>query len=163
MVITYKTLKNVTFPIYRLRSDNWSYTDGLLFLDNEVIDDRNMPGDTLGLRRLQTSDPRLGKLNKQIISVQGLLKQPKPYFIDSKGKPFIYEKTQMCSLKYQYIQRVHKTHHSSFIICKKIPPFRVPRPPEAGHNYAGILYLKEWPYILYEYSEGPKKGTRRKV
>jgi len=163
MVITYKTIKNITFPIYRLRSDNWSYTDGLLFLDNEIIDDRNMPGNTLGLRRVQTSDPRLGKLNKQIISVQGLLKQATPYFIDSKGIPFIYQKTQMCTLKYKHINKVHKAEGSSFIICKKIPPFRVPRPPETGQRYAGILYLKEWPYMLYEYSEGPKKDTRRKV
>lgn len=106
MVVTYKSLHKVKFPLYALKSENWWEQDGLLFLDNRVLDDKNMRGSNLGLRRAQTGDPRLYKLNKQIISVQGVLKSSYKYFIDSNGTPFIYEKTKMCKLSYKKIQKV---------------------------------------------------------
>ena len=54
MVIQYKSLNKIKFPVYVLPSGNWDRQDGLLFLDGKIVDDRNMSGDTLGVRRLQT-------------------------------------------------------------------------------------------------------------
>ena len=42
-------------------------------------------------------------------------------------------------------------------------PFSVPRPPEVDMLFAGVLLLHGLPWILYEYSEEPKKTTWRKV
>ena len=94
MVITYKTLDKVRFPVYILPSGNWDKADGLLFLDGELVDDKNMPGDTLGVRRIQTPYKELMPLRRQLISPQGILKQKSKTFIDSNGTPFIYEKTK---------------------------------------------------------------------
>jgi len=54
MALTYSKLNKIKFPIYEMPSDNWSKADGLLFLDDKIVDDKNQSGDTLGLRRLQT-------------------------------------------------------------------------------------------------------------
>ena len=75
MVITYKHLLKLEFPIYILPHDDWSFSDGLLFLDGKVVDDTNMEGNTIGKRRLQTPFTDLFPLKSQLDSFQGLLKQ----------------------------------------------------------------------------------------
>jgi len=42
-------------------------------------------------------------------------------------------------------------------------PFTVPRPPEVGYTWAGVLHVQGLPWMLYEYSETKLKDTRRKV
>jgi hypothetical protein len=54
MVITYSKVNKIKFPVYVIPSGNWEKTDGLLFLEGELVDDKNMPGATLGIRRMQT-------------------------------------------------------------------------------------------------------------
>ena len=54
MVVTYRQFKNLDFPLFLLDSSNWELVDGLLLLDGKLLDDKNMPGDTLGLRRMLT-------------------------------------------------------------------------------------------------------------
>jgi hypothetical protein len=75
MIITYKSLDNIEFPVFKLPSDNWSVSDGLLTIDGILIDDKNMSGKTLGMRRIQTPLP-LGRLNKSINSIVGIVKNP---------------------------------------------------------------------------------------
>ena len=41
-------------PIYPIHTDEILSVDGLLWIEDQVLDDRNMKGDTLGLRRLQS-------------------------------------------------------------------------------------------------------------
>ena len=93
-----------------------------------------------------------------------ILKQSLKTFIDSNGTPFIYEKTLLCKLKYYKIRKVEQKDVASLIWCKDIKhPFTVPRPPEQGMTWAGVLHFHGLPWILYEYSEEKKKDTRRKV
>ena len=100
MVITYRTLHNIQFPVFLLYSNEWEYADGLLFVEGQVIDDTNMPGSTMGIRRLQTPQPDLYPLKKAIQNHNGILKQTTKCFIDNNGKPFIYQKTKFANLKY---------------------------------------------------------------
>ena len=65
MVITYRQFKNLDFPLFLLGSSNWELVDGLLLLDGELLDDKNMPGDTLGLRRMLTPHKKQYHLNKK--------------------------------------------------------------------------------------------------
>ena len=44
----------IKFPIWVLNSNNVWEQDGVVFIDNTVLDDLNQKGDTLGKRRLQT-------------------------------------------------------------------------------------------------------------
>lgn len=164
MVITYKNLHLVKFPVYLLWSDNWELADGLLFVDQKLVDDKNMPGATLGIRRMQTPHKALQPLKRAIFTQNGILKQSTKYFIDSHGFPFIYEKTKMCTLKYYKIMKVVQKDVASLIWvngCKT--PFTVPRPPEHGMRWAGILHLQGIPWMLYEYAEEQLKDTQRKV
>lgn len=163
MIITYKTILKVEFPVFILPSDDWTLTDGLLFLENEIIDDKNMPGETLGKRRLQ-SPFTMKPLNRSVNSFVGILKQSRNTFIDSKGVPFIYHKTKMCSLKYLKIKKIVRREVASLVYVRGCnSPFTVPRPPAEEMQWAGILHLHGLPWELYEYSEEYKKNTRRKI
>ena len=42
MAITYKDIRLVTFPVYALPSGNWYGQDGLLFLDDKILDDNHI-------------------------------------------------------------------------------------------------------------------------
>ena len=75
MVITYSKVNKIKFPVYVIPSGNWEKTDGLLFLEGELVDDKNMPGATLGIRRMQTPHKNLMRLSKQLNSHIGILKQ----------------------------------------------------------------------------------------
>ena len=123
-----------------------------------------MPGGTLGIRRVQTPFTELLPLRRSLISHVGLLKQTKKNFIDSKGVPFTYEKTKFCKLKYYKIRKVELKEVASLLWVHSIrPPFTIPRPPEPEMLWAGVLFLREYPWIIYEYSETKKKDTRRKI
>jgi hypothetical protein len=164
MVLTYKDLGKIQFPVYTLDSGNWETADGLLFLDGLLIDDKNQEGATLGIRRMQTPFKEKYVLKRAIVSANGILKQNRPYFIDSLGVPFIYNKSLFCNLKYYKIEEVIKKDVASVLKIKGIRNlFTVPRPPEPGMDWAGILHLHGLPWMLYEYSEEKLKDTRRKV
>ena len=164
MVLTYKQLLRLQFPLYLLPHDNWSFSDGLLFLDGKVVDDSNMEGNTLGVRRLQTPFEDIFPLKSQVDSFQGLLKQTKNTFIDSSGIPFIYEKTIRCVLRYYRISKKELREDCCVLWLVGVSqPFTVPRPPEGEVYFAGVLLLGGLPWILYDYSQTAKKDTWRKV
>ena len=94
MIITYREIEDINFPVFNLPNGNWQLLDGLLFLDGLVLDDKNMPGDSLGKRRLQTPHENIFTLKKSLNSHIGLIKSRDKHFIDSTGAPFIYEKTK---------------------------------------------------------------------
>ena len=163
MIITYKKLKNIQFPVYLLPHENWSFSDGLMFLEGKVVDDRNQGAETIGRRRLFTPHD-LFPLKNSVDSIQGLLKQTVKTFIDTSGRPFIYEKTKSCDLKYFNIKKKELRDTYTLLWLHGVnTPFSVPRPPEPGIFFAGVLLLHGLPWILYEYSEHPKKTTWRKV
>ena len=109
MIVTYRTLDKVNFPVFILPSSNWDTPDGLLYLDGELVDDRNMSGTTLGQRRLQTPHKGLLPLKKSVNNVIGIIKQPSFCFIDSTGMPFIYQKTKMLPLRYRKIRKIYNS------------------------------------------------------
>jgi len=164
MVITYKDFKLLNFPLFLLGSSDWETADGLLFLEGQVLDDKNMPGETLGLRRMLSHHKNQYELKNMITSVNGLMKQTTKYFIDNTGNPFVYEKTQFAKLKYLKIKKVEpKTKACLLWLHGCSFPFTIPRPPETGFIWAGILHIHNKPWVLYEYAEEKLKDTRRKV
>ena len=164
MIVTYKNVNKVSFPVFILPSSNWEERDGLLYLDNRVIDDRNMAGETIGKRRMQTPIKNLMPIRGSLSSVVGILKQTNKTFIDSKGVPFLYEKTRSCPLRYYRIKKVERKDSASVLWLRGVNfPFKVPRPPTAELQWAGLLHLGNRPWLLYEYSEKKLSDTRRKV
>tara|TARA_R110001592_G_scaffold85724_3_gene253247 strand:- start:84 stop:575 length:492 start_codon:yes stop_codon:yes gene_type:complete len=163
VVVTYRKLKSIEFPIFLLPHEDWSFCDGLMFMDGKVVDDRNQQDDSLGKRRLFTPHP-LFPLTRSVDSMQGLLKQDVKTFIDNSGRPFIYEKVKRCTLRYYKIKKKELRDTYTLLWLEGVStPFSVVRPPEADILFAGVLLLHGLPWILYEYSETAKKDTWRKV
>ena len=165
MVISYKNESRIKFPVFILSSSAWERADGLLTLEDKVLDDLNQTGKSLGIRRVQTPVRDLYQLKKQADTLISMAKCKENVFIDTNGMPFIYEKTKWFSLKYLKIAKVVKKSKCSVIYVDKYKtPFTIPRPPDASMKYAGILFYNEQlPWRLYEYSETCLKTTRRKI
>lgn len=164
MVITYTSSKNINYPVFPLLSSNWDISDGLLTIDGLLVDDKNMDGDTLGKRRLQTPFKSLFPLKKSINSFIGIIKQSKNNYIDNKGIVFTYEKTKYVPLKYIQIQKVEKKKIASLIYLRNYKvSFQVPRPPDPELRYAGVLFMDNDPWMLYDYANRLLKSTRRKI
>lgn len=154
----------MTFPVYSLPSGNWYQVDGLLYLNGELVDDRNMPGKTLGARRLQTPFEELVPLSKCIDSIIGVIKQSSKYYIDTKGTPFAYVKTKFCKVKYHKIRRIDLKDVASVLWLEGInSPFTIPRPPPTECKWAGVLYLDASPWLLFDYSDEKLEDARRKI
>lgn len=160
MIYTYRNIPNIVFPIYRLESDNWVKVDGLVFIDNMILDDTNMPGKTLGLRRIQTPMKNLYEFHRGSFEINYLLKYK--YFIDNSGATFIYQKTKPQKLKYFKIKRVEKKDSASLIWFIDLPfPIEASRPPQDEFPYARILCLNEVPWFIYDFALEKGKDTRR--
>jgi len=164
MILTYKEFHKITFPAYLLPNDNWYSEDGLLFQDNRILDDKNMSGETLGIRRLQTYFKSLHPLRKAVDTPTALIKCGCSYFIDSLGKCFIYEKTLFCKVKYYSIKEIEYKENLCVLRVNGIKfAFTIPRPPKAEHVWVGILHLGDSPWLLYEYAGEKLKTKNRKV
>jgi len=164
MSITYKDFHKITFPVYKVPTDNWYSQDGLLFIDNQIVDDKNMPGKTLGIRRLQTYFKDLYRLPKAYDNITALIKSPKASYIDSAGKVFQYEKTKMALVKYHQIESIEYHVNKCVLRVKNIKQaFTIPRPPKDGMLFVGILYIDKLPWILYEYAYHRLQDMRKKV
>ena len=158
-------LEQIKWPVYVLHSDEIEQRDGLLFCDTEIVDDKNMKGETLGTRRLQTPHKNLYKLKIMIENFQDFVHHKgKPFYIDSEGNFFRWTKNKKCNLISHKIQKVMKRDIATLIWVKNIPfPFFVKRPPEARLRYASVLYVNTQPSILYSFSEKEQKKTWRKI
>ena len=157
-------LNEIRWPIYVLHSDEIEEQDGLLFCDTQIVDDKNMTGDSLGLRRLQTPHKNLYRLKVMIETFTDFVHHKGQFYIDSNGKFFRWVKKQSCSVISHKIIKIEKRDIATLVWCKDIPfPFIVKRPPSALMKYASILYMNKKPAILYSLSETKQKDTWRKI
>ena len=155
---------NIEFPVFVLHTDNIELIDGILWIDNQVLDDKNMLGITLGMRRLQSPMKGLYPLKYMLENETDLLHHQGKFYIDSSGVFFIKIKTTNTQLKYHKIMRVEKKAIASRLWLKDCPfPFTLKRPLPENASWAGILYKQGIPWILYDLSEEKKKDTWRKI
>ena len=155
---------NFEFPLYVVHTDEVIEADGILWIEDQVLDDKNMSGETLGKRRLQTPMKSLYPLRYMINDVVELMKHQGKFFIDSNGEFIAYEKTEKVELKYHRILKVERLRGRSIIKVKDIPfPFDVLRPTSSEEVWAGVLYKKGIPWKLYETVKERKNNTWRKI
>tara|TARA_X000001382_G_scaffold90135_1_gene64679 strand:- start:8990 stop:9460 length:471 start_codon:yes stop_codon:yes gene_type:complete len=155
---------NFEFPLYVVHTDEVMEADGILWIEDQVLDDKNMSGETLGKRRLQTPMKSLYPLRYMINDEIELIKHQGKFFIDSKGEFIIYEKTEKVQLRYNKILKVERLRGRSIIKVKDIPfPFDVLRPTSSEEKWAGVLYRKGIPWKLYETVKERKNNTWRKI
>jgi hypothetical protein len=165
LIKTYKTLSTINFPCYVLPKGSVYSRDGILFLNGKIIDDRNMKGETLGVRRVQTPQKNLMRLNKSITEPIGIIKSiGTGRYIDTFGNIFLYKKTKFAKVIYHKIKKTDKKINSSILWVHGVSfPFVIPRPPPAEFRWAGILYNNSKPWLLYNYATERLKSFRRKV
>ena len=155
---------NIDFPVFVLHTDNIELIDGILWIDNQVLDDTNMLGITLGMRRLQSPMRGLYPLKYMLENETDLLHHQGKFYIDSSGVFFTKNKTTNTKLKYHKIMRVEKKITTSQLWIKDCPfPFTLKRPLPENASWAGILYKQGIPWILYDLSEEKKKDSWRKI
>ena len=155
---------NLVFPVYVLNSDNVWAQDGIVFIDEKVLDDLNQTGDTIGQRRLKTPLKNLFPLKFQIADIVGLIKHRGKNYIDSTGKYYHYEKTTFTKLVCHKIRKVEDNEESSTVWLKDIHfSFTEKRPPKSTESWAQVLYLNGLPWKIYNFLEQEQKQTRRKI
>ena len=166
MYKTIKTIKKLRFPLYPLPNNNWYEQDGIVFIDNQVVDDLNRPGESIGLRRLQSNRDDLFKLRNPVFTIKDLIRFKHLNFISSCGKPFTYEKTGFQQLKYHFIDKFDLRDTFTFVWLRGISvPLEIARPPSNPDeaDWARVLYYKGFPWMLYDFSKHEGKGSRIKV
>jgi hypothetical protein len=145
------------YPVYVIHGEP-EELDNMLWLEDQVIDDRNMLGKSLGIRRLQTPMKSIYPLKYQCDDEVAMLKHRGKHFVDSDGKYFYNEKLDTAPLKYHKIKKVIKKEVAAVVWIKDIPfPFAIARPPRVEQTWAGILYA------IWEFTEERKKDTWRKI
>mgnify|MGYP003140547779 FL=1 len=154
----------IIFPVFVLHTDNIELIDGILFIDNQILDDTNMLGDTLGKRRLQTPMKGLYNLKYMVEDISELIQHQGKYYIDNVGFFFEKIKRTKVNLKYHKILRVEKKNIVSMLWIKNCPfPFPLKRPLPENASWAGVLYRRGVPWVLYDLQEEQKKDTWRKI
>lgn len=157
-------MKTLKYPVYPLRSNDWTILDGVVFVEGKVVDERNMPGKSLGIRRLQSGRRDLYKLRKPIKDFPTMLKSTAPAFVDSKGKIFTYEKTYSSKLITYKMSKLVKKEVASLLYLQGIEtPFEIPRPPPPEYEWARVLHVNGLPWLLYDYVREHLKPTYRRI
>lgn len=174
---------DISFPVYKLREEEPSKTNGILYYiyknhteDEEdqlvlrVIDDTNVEGNTLSARRLVLikEGHKLQKINKAFFFLGDLIKAANPHrwFIDSNGKCFKYTKNTRAKLVFRKVTKLFPIAQGGVLVEVQGIPFRMKAlfAPDIPRDllYAGVLQFG-MEYILYGFYNTKPSDTWRKI
>ena len=150
--------------MYVLPSDDVYEQDRIVFLGEKVLDDKSMPGKTLGVRRLQSGRKDLVKLKGVIFDLPEFIKSKYKFFADVNGRVFTYEKTQRLRLRCYRVNRIERKEVASLLwLFDCATPFTLRRPPTVNVPFARVLEYGDAPWLLYDYVREPTPLTYRRV
>lgn len=177
-------LKEIVFPVFKVGIHKPEQENGLVFYYHElhentdegvvstlkykILDDKNLPGATLALRRLQLTaeDANLAKIENAIYFLGDLIKlaDPKVWFMDSLGKVFQYKRSLPAKLNFYKIKTIIPIKTGGVIVeCETIlQRFKSLYKPEDDKTHVGILEFG-MNKILYGFYDKKYKSTWRKV
>lgn len=169
-------LTEICWPVYSLGTRHPIKENGVLFFSKvlpnnevslEIIDDTNIPGETLAIRRLAILNRgvSLFKIKYAIFFLGDLIKMAKPryWFIDAKGKLFQYKKSIRAKLFFKKIINITKDIGVSYIeVQGHTARYSCLYEPRVEEKYAGLLFFNGV-YILYGFFTEQHKTTYRKV
>lgn len=162
-------LSDIKFPIYTLTPNYKKIWEeyNVLYIETPsgiyVLDNKNLPGDTLGRRRLKinTSDKYIPR--RCYLTLSQMINGKDKWFIDSEGKHFKWTKSEYVKLKYHKVKKVHRSESYCILHLHDIIfPQKVNCRLAYAINYVGVLHSNDG-YILYEYTDEKKKDTMRKI
>jgi len=163
-------LNKITWPIYEIRKHRkiWE-KNNVLYIETEfnieyVLDNKNLKGNTLGMRRLRLKDIEgitIYNLKKVCFTMYDLLQCKNKYFIDSAGILLNFNKKTRRNLIYKKVIDTDIQDNYVFAFCEDIfKPIKIPFIPYIMPRYLGLLKI-DGDYLLYELSETRKKNTWR--
>lgn len=162
-------LFDIKFPVYSLPKSyeklwtkyNVTYLETIH--DTYVLDNKNMPGDTLGKRRAHINNSKLYNPRHVYQNISQFLHSKTNVFIDTLGRVFKYKKTNMVPLKYHKIKDIHRLESGECELELDVNfPIKVTCRVAYSIICVGLLHTK-WGYILYSLEEEMQNDTRRKI
>lgn len=176
-------LSTINWPVFKLGEHRPHCEDGVVFYSKEyvdlqtgevrqglrVVDDKSIPGNSLGMRRLKLKfqeEVKLFPIRTAVYYLQDLIKLAKQtsWFIDSQGAVFQYRKSTRAKLTFHKIKKILPVEGMGCIIeVEGIPQrFKCLYHPKPEQAYAGVL---RWGlgYILYGFYHEQLKPSYRKV
>ena len=160
MILTCKNYNSVVWPIYGLHSRNIFYEDGLVIShNNRLIDDKTIPGDTLGRRRLKMMDLALYNFKTTNRSFIELIRNVDcPLYMDNVGRMVTYKKTVWARIEPAKI--IKMADHGVWLEGASYPIMVAVLPP-VGTVHCEALILDKYPIGIYSYMHSKK--ARRKL
>jgi len=177
----FTTLSEIVWPVFKLSEKQPEQRDGLVFFYTEyvdtdnatsynirLVDDKNLPQRTLGLRRLalKTSGEKLYPVNTAIYLLADLIKlgKSKTWFIDSSGQVFQYEKNTRAKLSTKKIKQVLPADGIGCVIELHgiSSRFKTLHRPKDTEVYARVLHLGMG-FLFYGFCEEIKPDSWRMV
>lgn len=173
-------LPDIVFPVYLVIAEAIKHgPSGAVFTvdrlgNTKLLDDKSLPGATLGLRRLSLKARDLPgiaikPLRKIAWEYRDLIRLRKVYgtkarFIDTKGTIFKYDTNKYSKLKYYKITKIDilEGKHTYLYFSGLNTPIKVPRPPPEGVYYGGVIHSPVG-NVLYTYSSEKQKDTVIKI
>jgi hypothetical protein len=161
-------LTEISFPVYKLPSKP-EVEGTTIFISTlhtiKVLDDTSIDKPTLGLRRLQLVNPY--PLTNAIYYIKDLLKfcNGTTWFIDNKGKTFIYKKSKSVPLVFKPITKIIPINTGGALLelNNENPRFKVLYRPSDIERYAGVLEISKKAYILYGLYDQLYDKTERRI
>ena len=175
-------LSEIVWPVFRLGEKKPEQDSGLVYyythyvdeMNSEtatirVVDDQNVPGPTIGLRRLRLKSEHkatLFPIRTAIYFLADLVKLAKSttWFIDNSGRVFHYEKTTRAKLTTKRIKQVLPAQGLGCVFeLSGIPNrFKAMQRPEEHQHYARVLQLG-MSFIFYGFCDEHKPDSWRMV
>lgn len=163
-------LHDIQFPLYSITKTYtkiWDeYNVKYISTNNGtyVLDNKNLPGDTVGKRRLHIENSKTYKHRLTITSITQLLKTNYDTFMDTNGNIFKYKKTKFVPLKYYKVNNITKTENNGCIVEFKNINYSIKINCRTAYSiqYIGLLHT-DMGLIPYEYTDIKKSDSRRKI
>ena len=167
-------LWQIKFPVYLFDTPNFVVEDKCTFCEDSkgalrLIDDRSMPGETLGLRRLQHQATygaqayKLYKLNKPLFTISDMVRQPSSKYIDSRGRIFNYTKKEYYLVHTYKLEKYVEFMEGYVLYPKGLHcRFFLGRAPDIDELYVQVLHVGMG-FVLYDLAREHSPPFRRKI
>jgi hypothetical protein len=177
-------LPEIVWPVFRLKEEQPHQKDGVVFYYYEsikdtdealvhrqsikIVDDKNIPGATLGIRRMQflDSETKLFPIRTAIYFLADLIKLAKTttWFIDTTGRVFQYKKSHRAKLQSFKLKKIVPSCGMGCVVEleSKANRFKSMVYPQPEQAYAVVATFNRIE-LLYGFSETPIKPTWRMV
>lgn len=174
------SLTEIVYPVFKIGTEQPLFEEGVVLyiyyyhkdddivIKYHIVDDRNLPGDTLAKRRLSLvkDGVKIKKLTRAVFFLGDLIKVAKPniWMIDSVGNVFRYKKSKSVKLVYKPIKQIIpiKTGGAIIEVHGITSRFKCLYKPNSNIKYAGVIEYG-MSYILYDLSTEQFDSTRRMI